>query len=146
MCNEGDYFFFWLIQFILDKYFIKLSVKQGYIKYHFFSLWDTQFSFIWTIDRTLSGATTPGQNGPGINGNERVLRIPQSSSIAGTLPSDCLVSYLGYWLEGVLLLYWVAVFIFCCSSRLVLNFSENEDFAGKALLLEEIFSLFFCLR
>ena len=36
----------------------------------------------------LSGATTPGQNGPESNGNEGVLRIPQGPS-----PSDCLVSY-----------------------------------------------------
>ena len=40
----------------------------------------------------LSGATTPGQSGPGSDGNEGVLRIPQSSSIAGTSPSDCLGS------------------------------------------------------
>ena len=37
----------------------------------------------------LSGATTPGQGGPGSDGNEGVLRIPQSSSTAGTSPSDC---------------------------------------------------------
>ena len=41
----------------------------------------------------LSGATTPGQSGPGSDGNEGVLRIPQSSNTAGTSPSDCLVSY-----------------------------------------------------
>ena len=52
-----------------------------------------QFSSIWPIDRTLSGATTPGQSGPGSNGNEGALRIPQSSSITGTSTSDCLVSY-----------------------------------------------------
>ena len=52
-----------------------------------------QFCSIWPIDRTLSGATTPGQSGPGSNGNEEVFRIPQSSSITGTSPSDCLVSY-----------------------------------------------------
>ena len=40
------------------------------------------------IDRTLSGATTPGQSGPGSDGNEGVLRIPQSSSTAGTSPAD----------------------------------------------------------
>ena len=40
----------------------------------------------------LSGAT-PGQSGPGRNGNEGVLRIPQSPSITGTSPSDCFVSY-----------------------------------------------------
>ena len=37
----------------------------------------------------------------GSNGNEGVLRIPQSSSIAGTSPSDYLVSYLGHSLGGV---------------------------------------------
>ena len=43
----------------------------------------------------LPGATTPGQGGPGSAGNEGVLRIPQSSSITGTSPSDCFVSYPG---------------------------------------------------
>ena len=42
---------------------------------------------------TLSGATTPDQSGPGSDVNELVLHIPQSSSTAGTSPSDCLVSY-----------------------------------------------------
>ena len=42
---------------------------------------------------TLSGATTPSQSGFGSNGNEGVLRIPESSSITETLPSDCLVSF-----------------------------------------------------
>ena len=46
--------------------------------------------------RILSGATTPGQRVPGNDGNDGVLRIPQSSSITGTSPSDCLVSYLGH--------------------------------------------------
>ena len=41
----------------------------------------------------LSGATTPGQSEPGSNDNEGILRIPQSSSITGTSPSDCLASY-----------------------------------------------------
>ena len=59
----------------------------------------TQFSSIWSIDRTLSGATTLGQIGPGSNGNDGALRIPQSSSITETSPSYCLVSYLGYLLE-----------------------------------------------
>ena len=59
-----------------------------------------QFSSIWPLDRTLSGATIPGQSGPESNGNEGVLRILQSSSITGTSPSDCLVSYLGQLLVG----------------------------------------------
>ena len=37
-------------------------------------------SSIWSIDRTLSGATTLGQNGPGSNSNEEVFHIPQSST------------------------------------------------------------------
>ena len=52
------------------------------------------------MDRTLSGATTPGQSGPGSNGNERVLHISQISK-AQALPSDCLMSYLEHSLgEG----------------------------------------------
>ena len=40
-----------------------------------------QFSSIQLIDRALSGTTIPGQSGPGSNGNEEVLHIPQSFSI-----------------------------------------------------------------
>ena len=61
-----------------------------------------QFSSIKSIERALSGATIPGQSEPGSNGNEGVFRIPLSSSITGTSPSDCLVSYLGHSLRGVL--------------------------------------------
>ena len=51
-----------------------------------------QFSSIWPIDSALSSATTPGQSGPGSNGNERVLHIPQNFSITGISRSDCLES------------------------------------------------------
>ena len=34
-----------------------------------------QPGLIWFIDRALSGATTPGESGPGSDGNEGVLRI-----------------------------------------------------------------------
>ena len=47
------------------------------------------------MDRALSGATIPGQSGPGSDGNEGVLCILQSFSITGTSSSDCLVSYPG---------------------------------------------------
>ena len=53
-----------------------------------------QFSSIWPIDRTLSGAATSGQSGPGSDGNEEMLRIPQSFCITGASPPDCLVSCL----------------------------------------------------
>ena len=56
----------------------------------------THFSSIWPIDRTLSGATTPGQSGPGGDDSEGVLRISQSCRITGTSLSDCLMSYLGH--------------------------------------------------
>ena len=41
------------------------------------------------------------ESGPGSNGNERVLCIPQSPSITGTSPSDCLVLYPGHFLGGL---------------------------------------------
>ena len=53
----------------------------------------TLFSSTWPIDRTLSVATTPGQSGPGSNGNERILCIFQNYSISGVSTSDCFVSY-----------------------------------------------------
>ena len=49
----------------------------------------TQFRSI----RPISGPTTLGQSGPGTDGNEGVLRIPQSSSITEASTSDCLESY-----------------------------------------------------
>ena len=50
----------------------------------------------------LSGATTLGQSRPGSDYNEGVFHIPQSSSITGTSPSDCFVSYRWHSLwEGV---------------------------------------------
>ena len=55
-------------------------------------------SSIWPIDKTLSGATTLGYSGPGSNGNEEVLHIPQSSK-TGASPSEGLILYPGYSLE-----------------------------------------------
>ena len=60
-----------------------------------FSL-STQFSSILPLNRTLSGDTIPSQSGPGIDGNEGVLRILQSSSITEASPSDYLVLYPGH--------------------------------------------------
>ena len=60
-----------------------------------------QFSSIEPIARALSGATNPGQSGPGTNGNEGVLRIPPNSCITGTSSSDCWVSYPGHSLRGL---------------------------------------------
>ena len=56
----------------------------------------TQFSFIWPNDRTLSDVNITNLSGPESDANEGVLRIPQSSSITGASPSDCLMTYAGY--------------------------------------------------
>ena len=56
---------------------------------------------IWSIDRTLLGATTPGQSGLESNGNEGVLHIPQSSK-TGASSSDGFVPYPGHFWGGVL--------------------------------------------
>ena len=74
----------------------------------------------------------------GANGNEGVLRIPQSSSIAGTSPSDCLVSYPGYSLAGVLPLCREAVGVFYSPSRLgkeMREISSTVGITGKRLTL-----------
>ena len=73
-------------------FYTKSNIKIVLVQTIQFSI-STQFSSIWRIDRTLLGAITPGQSGPGSNTHEGVLRIPQSSSITGALPSDSLVSY-----------------------------------------------------
>ena len=72
-----------------------LNVKTILFQTIQFSL-STQFSSIWPIHRTLLGAATPDQSGPGRIGNEEVFRIPQSSGITGISPSDCQVSYTGH--------------------------------------------------
>ena len=78
-----------------------------------------QFTSIYLIDRALSGATIPGQSGPGSNGNEGVLHISQTPCITRTSPSDCLVSFPGHSLGmGVLLLCRGAVSVLYNSSRL----------------------------
>ena len=71
-----------------------------------FLFWAFQFSqaaLVLTIQFSIStqlvlfnpyiDATIPGQNGPGSNDNEGVLHIPTTSSITGTSPLDCIVSY-----------------------------------------------------
>ena len=108
------------IQFIISIVFVfkQLNAKIVLFQTIQFSI-STLFSSIWPIDRTLSGVATPGQSGPGSNSNERVIHIPQSSSITGALPSDFWVSYLGHSLgERVLPLCREAVSVFYCPSQL----------------------------
>ena len=108
-----------LIQFSISKVFVckQLNVKTDLFQTIQLSI-SMQFSSIWPRDRTLSGAITPSQSGPGSDGNEGVFRILQSFSITETSPSDCLVSYLGHSLGGVLSLCRDSIGVFYCSSRL----------------------------
>ena len=59
-------------------------------------------SSIWPIDKTISGATSPVQSGPGSNGYEGVLHISQSFRTEAS-PSDCFVSYPGHSRGGGIL-------------------------------------------
>ena len=108
------------IQFSISLVFVytQLNVKIVLFQTIQFTI-STQFSSVWPIDRTLSGANTPAQIGPVNNGNEGVLHIPQSSSITGTSPSDSLVSYyLDIRCGEVLPLCREAVGVFYSLSRL----------------------------
>ena len=57
-------------------------------------------STIWSIGRTLSGATTMKQCGAGSNDNEGLLPIPQNSE-GGASPSDCLIPDVGHSLRNI---------------------------------------------
>ena len=74
-------------------------------------------SSILSIDRTLSGATTPGQSGPGSDVNEEVLYVHQSSRTEAS-PSDISTSYPGHSLVGVFIHYKVSVVVFYSPSQL----------------------------
>ena len=95
-----------------------------------------QFSSVWLLDRTLSGVTTPGQRGLGNDGNEGVRNIPQSSSIIGTSPSDCLVLYPGHSLVGVLLLCREAVGVFYSPSELDNIAIRRKENSSESLIRE----------
>ena len=66
---------------------VKSNVKTALFQTIQFSI-SMQFSSIWLIDRTLSGAITLAQRGPRSDGNDGVPHIPQNSNITGTSPSD----------------------------------------------------------
>ena len=77
-----------------------------------------QLNSIWRIDWPQSDATTQGQSGPESDGNEGVLRVPQSSSNTRTSSSDCLESYPVHSLGESLPLCRYAVGVFYSPSRL----------------------------
>ena len=83
------------IQFFLYSQFNVGTVLFLTIQFNMSTQFKCQTS-IWPIDSTLSDATTPGQSGPGSNGNKRVLHVSQSSSITEASPSDWLVWHQGH--------------------------------------------------
>ena len=85
---------------------------------HLFALIKFQTVLINPYIGPCRGATTPGQSGPGNDGNEEILCIPQSSSITKASPSDCLMPYPGHTLGRVLPLCRDAVGVFYSPSRL----------------------------
>ena len=91
-----------------------LMVRLGNVKYLFIAitprLTQTQRGSIYL-------GSYYGQSGPGSNGNERVLHIPQSSRTEAS-PLDGLVSYPGNLLGKVLPLCKDAVGVFYSSSQL----------------------------
>ena len=52
-------------------------------------LWNTNNlqAFMWPINRILKGTTSPGQSGPGSNGNEEVFHTLQNFR-TGASPPD----------------------------------------------------------
>ena len=70
------------------------SVQHKYIVY-------MSNNSIWPTDRILSGATMPGQSGPGSNSNKAVLHISQNFSISGASSSDFFMSYPAYSLGNL---------------------------------------------
>ena len=107
------------IQLNISHLFTLLNVKTVLFQTIQLSI-STQFKSqtvsIWSIDSTLSGATTPGQSGRGSDGNKGVLHIPQSSSINEASPyKSCVTSRT--LVGGVLPLCRDAV-IFCSLSWL----------------------------
>ena len=62
---------FYFKQFSLEQVH-NFNIKTVLFQTIQFSI-STLFSSIWSIDKTLSGAITPGQRGPGSNGNEGLL-------------------------------------------------------------------------
>ena len=68
---------FQTIQFSVSIYSITKTVPFQTIQFST----STVFSSIWPIDRSLSGATTLGQSGPGSDGNEGYSIFPKAPAL-----------------------------------------------------------------
>ena len=80
---------FLTIQLIISTVFCLYTVECKTVLFKKFSL-----AYACSLNvKNSSISNTPGQSGPGNNGNQGVLCIPQSSSITGASSSDCFGSY-----------------------------------------------------
>ncbi len=73
----------------------RVNVKTVLFQIIQFSI-NTQFKSKKQLSKKTTVQFYLTQSGPGKDGNNGVLHTPQSSSITGTSPSDCLVSYVGH--------------------------------------------------
>ena len=93
-----------------------------------------QISSILSLDRGLSGATTPSQSGPGSDGNEEVVHIPQSSSnecpeydtkeFDGKAPvmQKFLIFPFKFFVSLILFLFFLRVIVFSFWKRVIVFF------------------------
>ena len=79
------------IQFTIIIVFVKTVLFQT-IQF----IISTLFSSILPIDTTLSGATTPGQRGPGSDGNKGYSTFPKTPALLKPHHHHGLLSYLGH--------------------------------------------------
>ena len=94
--------------------------------------------FIWPIDRMLSGVTTPGQSGPGSNGNGEVFHISKISKAWASL-SYCLMSYPGiHWRMSYDLCIYIYILFCACACVCKCMISLYID-------IERIKDLFLCV-
>ena len=87
--------FLYILTVLVQPIQFEISTQFKYQNSSFLSN-SAKFNSILPIDMTLSDTTTSGQCEPGSDGNERVSRLPQSSSINRASPSDFLVSLPGH--------------------------------------------------
>ena len=100
---------------------------------------------IWPIDGTLSGSTTPGQSRHGSNVYEEVLYILKSSWFRAS-PSDCLVSYPGHLLRGLLTLCRDAIGIFYSPSQLGIYLKNSWIFNCLLRIIISFLKPFNCVE
>ena len=89
------------------------------------------------------GATTLGQSGPGSDGNEEVVHIPQSSDITRTSTTDCLASYQEHSLRKSYLSAEVQLVYSTAPANWAIQLSDFKD-CYVILIIQFNINHFFC--